>query len=49
MWRKLAEYVFHAVFSLRWAKKRFYLVRIAAVLGEIRGIQAQVIPVEDLL
>ena len=49
MWRKLAEYVFHAVFSLWWAKKRFYLVRIAAVLGEIRGIQAQVIPVEDLL
>ena len=40
MWRKLAEYVFHAMFSLHWAKKRFFLVRIAAVLGEIRGIQA---------
>jgi GT2 family glycosyltransferase len=39
MWRKLAEYVFHALFSLRWAKKRFYFVRIAAVLGEIRGIR----------
>jgi len=38
MWRKLAEYSFHAVFSLQWSKKRFYLVRIAAVLGEVRGI-----------
>mgnify|MGYP001816732315 CR=1 FL=1 len=41
MWRKLAEYVFHAAFSLRWEKTRFFLVRIAAVLGEIRGIQAR--------
>jgi GT2 family glycosyltransferase len=40
MWRKLAEYVFHAMFSLQWAKTRFFLVRIAAVLGEIRGVQA---------
>lgn len=40
MWRKLVEYVFHAVFSLQWAKTRFYLIRIAAVLGEIRGIDA---------
>jgi GT2 family glycosyltransferase len=40
MWRKLAEYVFHAIFSLKWAKKRFFLVRIAAALGEIRGILA---------
>jgi GT2 family glycosyltransferase len=40
MWRKLAGYVFHALFSLRWTKKRFFLVRIAAVLGEMRGIQA---------
>ncbi|MDB4409753.1 glycosyltransferase, partial [Gammaproteobacteria bacterium] len=39
MWRKLAEYVFHAVFSLRWSKTRFFLVRIAATLGEIRGTQ----------
>jgi GT2 family glycosyltransferase len=37
MWRKLAEYLFHATVSLRWAKSRFFLVRIAAVLGEIRG------------
>lgn len=38
MWRKLAEYVFHAVFSLQWSKTRFFLVRIAATLGEIHGI-----------
>jgi GT2 family glycosyltransferase len=38
MWRKLAEYAFHAVFSLQWSKKRFYLVRLAATLGEMRGI-----------
>ena len=37
MWRKLAEYLFHVTFSLRWTKKRFFLVRIAAILGEIRG------------
>jgi GT2 family glycosyltransferase len=37
MWRKLAEYLFHATVSLRWAKTRFFLVRIAATLGEIRG------------
>jgi len=38
MWRKLAQYLFHAMYSLRWAKTRFYLVRIAAILGEMRGI-----------
>jgi len=37
MWRKLAEYLFHATASLRWSKTRFFLVRIAAVLGEMRG------------
>jgi GT2 family glycosyltransferase len=38
MWRKLAKYIFHAMFSLQWAKTRFFLVRIAAILGEMRGI-----------
>jgi GT2 family glycosyltransferase len=38
MWRKLATYIFHAAFSLQWTKTRFFLVRIAAVLGEMRGI-----------
>jgi GT2 family glycosyltransferase len=38
MWRKLAKYSFHAVTSLQWAKTRFFLVRMAAILGEIRGI-----------
>ncbi|WP_324780168.1 sulfatase-like hydrolase/transferase [Thiobacillus sedimenti] len=37
MWRKLAEYGAHGVFSLSWAKRRFYWVRTAAALGEIRG------------
>ena len=37
MWRKLAEYGFHSLFGLSWAKRRFYWVRTAAALGEIRG------------
>jgi arylsulfatase A-like enzyme/GT2 family glycosyltransferase len=37
MWRKLAEYGFHGLFSLSWAKRRFYWVRTAAALGEIQG------------
>lgn len=37
MWRKLAAYGFHSVFSLSWAKRRFYWVRTAAALGEIQG------------
>ena len=39
MWRKLAEYLFQALFSLKWSKTRFFLVRCAAVLGEMRGIR----------
>lgn len=37
MWRKLAEYGFHSVFSLSWARRRFYWVRTAAALGELQG------------
>jgi arylsulfatase A-like enzyme/GT2 family glycosyltransferase len=37
MWRKLAEYGFHSILSLSWAKRRFYLVRTAAALGEVHG------------
>lgn len=37
MWRKLAEYGFHSVFSLAWNTRRFFWVRTAAALGEIRG------------
>jgi arylsulfatase A-like enzyme/GT2 family glycosyltransferase len=37
MWRKLTEYGFHSVFSLSWAKRRFYWVRTAAALGEVQG------------
>jgi arylsulfatase A-like enzyme/glycosyltransferase involved in cell wall biosynthesis len=38
MWRKLAEYGFHSLFSLSWARRRFYWVRVAAALGEIQGL-----------
>ncbi|MHB1145661.1 MAG: sulfatase-like hydrolase/transferase [Thiobacillus sp.] len=37
MWRKLAEYGFHSLFSLSWARRRFYWVRTAAALGEVQG------------
>lgn len=37
MWRKLAEYGFHSVFSLPWVKRRFYWMRTAAALGELQG------------
>lgn len=39
MWRKLAEYGFHSVFSLSWTKRRFYWVRTAATLGELQGLR----------
>lgn len=38
LWRKLAEYLLSAVFSLEASRTRFYLVRSAAALGEIRGV-----------
>jgi arylsulfatase A-like enzyme/glycosyltransferase involved in cell wall biosynthesis len=37
MWRKLAEYGFHSLFSLSWARRRFFSMRVAAALGEIQG------------
>lgn len=37
MWRKLAGYLVNSTFSLSWAKRRFYWMRTAAALGEIRG------------
>lgn len=37
MWRKLAEYGFHGLFSLSWARRRFYWIRTAAALGEVQG------------
>lgn len=35
MWRKMAGYVAQSLVSLSWSKRRFYLVRSAAALGEI--------------
>jgi len=37
MWRKVASYLFRAGLSASWARTRFFLVRVAAALGEIRG------------
>jgi arylsulfatase A-like enzyme/GT2 family glycosyltransferase len=37
MWRKVAEYGLHCAFSLSWMRRRFYLVRLAAALGEVHG------------
>jgi arylsulfatase A-like enzyme/glycosyltransferase involved in cell wall biosynthesis len=37
MWRKVTEYGVRCVFSPRWVRRRFYLVRLAAALGEVRG------------
>ena len=37
MWRKLAEYGLQSLCSGSWAQRRFYWVRTAAALGEIRG------------
>jgi len=37
MWRKLTEYGFYSLFSLSWSRRRFYFMRVAAALGEIRG------------
>ncbi len=37
MWRKLATYFVLGVVSLSWPRTRFYLVRLAAALGELRG------------
>jgi len=39
-YRKTADYLFHAIFSISWTKRRFYLVRLAAALGEIKGYRA---------
>ena len=38
MWRKLVDYLVAAGWSLNWPRTRFYLVRLAATLGEIRGM-----------
>jgi GT2 family glycosyltransferase len=39
MWRKLGSNVLNGLVSIQYTKLRFYLVRIAATLGEIRGLR----------
>ncbi|KAF0102871.1 MAG: sulfatase [bacterium] len=36
-YRKLAGYLLRGLFSLHWPRTRFFLVRFAAALGEIKG------------
>lgn len=36
-YRKATGYLFKALLSLHWPRTRFYLVRLAAALGEIKG------------
>jgi arylsulfatase A-like enzyme/glycosyltransferase involved in cell wall biosynthesis len=37
MWRKLTQYGLMAAIPISWPRTRFYLMRIASTLGEIRG------------
>lgn len=37
MWRKLTGYTGRGLFSLSWARTRFYMIRTAAAWGEILG------------
>ncbi len=46
MWRKLMEYGLRAAIPLNWSRTRFYLMRIASTLGEIRGLHEA--PEQDL-
>jgi hypothetical protein len=39
MYRKLLGYLFFALSAFGSARRRFYLVRLAAALGETRGYQ----------
>lgn len=41
LYRKLVVYGLKSLLSLRQARRRFYLVRTAAVLGEISGHRAR--------
>ncbi|MCE0556603.1 glycosyltransferase family 2 protein [Motilimonas sp. E26] len=41
LWRKLLSYLFHILFSLHWPKTRFYMMRCAAVAGEMCGYYRQ--------
>lgn len=39
LWRKALTYLAAALFSLRWSRTRFYLIRLASTLGEMRGMR----------
>jgi glycosyltransferase involved in cell wall biosynthesis len=39
--RKLGHYAFHVLLSWRTSRRRFYLMRVAAALGEISGYRRQ--------
>jgi len=44
LYRKLARYLFSALLSVRADRRRFYLVRTAAALGEMKGHRQQAEP-----
>ena len=39
MWRRLGGYLGNSILSLSHVRRRFYLVRSAAMLGEISGVR----------
>ena len=43
LYRKLIEYVFSAMTALSTDRRRFYLVRTAAALGEMKGYRQRAI------
>jgi hypothetical protein len=42
LYRKLASYLFSTLISVRTDRRRFYLVRTAAALGEMQGHRQEV-------
>lgn len=38
IWRKLASYALYALLPFGWSHTRFYFMRLAATLGEMRGL-----------
>lgn len=38
IWRKVLEYGLNSLLSVSWTRRRFYLVRLASAIGEVRGL-----------
>ena len=48
LYRKLGEYLFFAMTALSADRRRFYLVRTAAALGEMKGYRQRQVTVKKL-